>query len=164
MMNHLFNGQPAAEKYIPVQVMKMNDQDRDRPLSDCPYLMPGICILNQKSIDKMWHLFSPYSEILPLASYEGTFFIVHVTNVLDCIDYQRSIFKKFQNPPENRIMRFIKYAFHIDKIGSNMIFKIIDQPKSDAFVTQEFVDNVRSTDITGFEFKLVWDSAEERIN
>lgn len=95
MMNHLFNGQPASEKYRTVQVMKINELDRDRPLSDCPHLMPGICILNQKAIDKIWHLFSPYSEVLPLNSYEGTFFIVHVTNVLDCIDYQKSIYKRF---------------------------------------------------------------------
>lgn len=63
-----------------------------------------------------------------------------------------------------RIMRFIKYAFHIDKIGSNMIFKIIDHPKSDAFVTQQFIDYIKGTDITGLTFKLVWDSADERVN
>ncbi|MGC7873762.1 imm11 family protein [Desulfosporosinus sp. SYSU MS00001] len=164
MMNHLFNGQPAAEKYRSIQVIKMNDQDRDRPLSDCPYLMPGISILNQKAIDKIWHLFSPYSELLPLSSYEGKFYIVHVTNILDCIDYQKSIFKRFKNSPESQIMRFIKYAFHSDKVGSNLIFKIIDQPKSTVFVTQEFVNYVNSTDITGLKFDLVWDSEEDKVN
>ena len=81
--------------------------------------------------------------------------IANVTQVINCIDYKSSIYKTF--PDGKRIMRFKEYVFYGNRINSS-VFKIIDEPLGAPFVTDSFKNLIESNNITGFDFKLVWDS------
>ena len=49
----------------------------------------------------------------------------------------------------------------IADLTKHNIFKIVDEKKRRAFVTEEFKRAVEENQLTGFKFKLVWDSDEE---
>ena len=56
-------------------------------------------------------------------------------------------------------MLFQKYAFKSEEeLRGHHIFKIIDEPTRRAFVSDEFKKCVEDNKLTGFIFKLVWDS------
>ena len=73
------------------------------------------------------------------------------------IDYAKSRFKTFSDG--KRIMAFQRYAFKDnDLLKKYNIFKIIDEPRRYAFVSDLFKQVVEENDLKGFVFKMVWDS------
>lgn len=99
------------------------------------------------------------AEILPLNFKEGNFFAINVTSILDVINYGESKFVRFKC--SDKILAFQKYAFNLcDELISNNIFKIVDEPKRRAFVSESFVNTAVENDLKGFDFRLVWDSDE----
>ena len=58
-------------------------------------------------------------------------------------------------------MAFKKYAFlQNQELIKHDIFKISDEPTRRAFVSDRFKNMVEENSLTGFMFKLVWDSEE----
>ena len=58
-------------------------------------------------------------------------------------------------------MAFKKYVFRSDVVRDVPIFKINDERSRYAFVSDEFKQTVESNNLSGFIFKLVWDSEQE---
>lgn len=59
-----------------------------------------------------------------------------------------------------RIMTFKKYAFLPDVIENVSIFKISNEKTRYAFVSDEFKQTVEKNNLSGFQFKLVWNSEQ----
>ncbi len=137
-------------KSIPVRVIE------DRKKSDTPGLSAGIPVFSSRSIEVLNDLMADSVEILPLRCRKGDYYAINVLNVLDCIDYESSEFKKFEN--SGRIMRFIKYSFKPNYVNGKHIFKIVDEPVRRPFVSDEFRNRVLDNELVGFKFDLVWDS------
>ena len=98
-------------------------------------------------------------ELLPLTSSKGAFFGVNVTNLLDIIDYDSSIFRRFSDG--KRIMAFQKYSFRMcDALNKCNIFKITDEPTRRAFVSDRFKAAIEKNGLKGFSLRLVWDNGE----
>lgn len=56
-------------------------------------------------------------------------------------------------------MAFQKYAFRTcEELLNNNIFKIIDEPTRRVFVSDIFKETVEKNNLSGFKFKLVWES------
>ncbi len=148
-----FNGQ-KINNWNPIKVERMYN----REFSNTPGFSPHIPVFDEKAKNALKNILNNKVEFLPLDCENNSFFAVNVINILDCIDYNKSVYKTFSD--RKRIMRFIKYSFIEKKINAQHIFKIIDEPLKRPFVSDEFKNIVEENNLTGFIFKLAWDSEE----
>lgn len=152
-----FDGRTKKEQWGNPEVVKL-EPEKGLSLSDAPGFYAHIPVFNYKTITILSKYLCLDTEILPLQNNENRFFAINITKVLDCINYDKSEFKMFKDG--KRILRFKKYSFLEDKIDGNNIFKIKDEPLGNPFVTDEFRNAVIINELTGFIFKLVWDSED----
>lgn len=150
-----FDGRKHSDNWIPIQVVRM-EPEKKLELSDAPgFTIP---VFSKKALECLYPLIKNEIEVLPLIFEEREYFGINVIKVLDAIDYEKSIYKTFRDG--KRIMAFKKYFFIPDKIKNVSIFKITDEKTRYAFVSDEFKTIVENNKLTGFKFKLVWDSEE----
>ena len=149
-----FNGSKKLMNWTPLRVEPI---ETDLELGDAPgFTIP---VFSQKACDALMPLMEQDVELLPLTCSKGTFFGVNVTNVLDVIDYENSVFRRFSDG--KRIMAFQKYSFRIcDALNRCNIFKITDEPTRRAFVSDRFKDAIEENGLEGFSLRLVWDNGE----
>ena len=151
----IFDGSLREKNWTPVLIRKMEEKG----LSDAPGLDTGIVVLNEKALNVLQDLIGEQVEILTLNYVEDNYYAINVISVLNCIDYDKSEFKRFKN--SDRIMRFIKYYFKEDVIIGKNIFKISDEPKRKPFVSDLFKRRVEEYNLKGFKIKLVWTSDDK---
>ena len=153
-----YDGRSKKRGWRPLAVRRM-DPEKGLELSNTPGFDSHIPVFDDEALRVLLPLIKKDVEVLPLAFSERNFYAINITTVLDCIDYDKSQYKEFPN--SNRIMRFIKYSFITNCIKNKNIFKIIDEPLGRPFVSDEFKDLVTSSGLTGFKFKLAWNSEAE---
>lgn len=152
-----FDGSSKKDKWECPEVVRLEPEKR-LVLSDAPGFYPHIPVFNGKAIGILKKYLEQTSEILPLKNSENIFYAINIVKVLDCINYDKSEFKMFKDG--KRIMRFKKYSFFKDSLEGSNIFKIIDEPLGNPFVTDNFRNTILENGLTGFVFKLVWDSED----
>ena len=151
-----FDGRSHAKVWCPLQVERM-EPEKNLELSDAPgFILP---VFSRHALSCLEPLIAPHIEALPLQFTEREFMGINVTTVLDAIDYGKSVYKTFRDG--KRIMAFKKYDFRSDVVRDVPIFKINDERSRYAFVSDEFKQTVESNNLSGFIFKLVWDSEQE---
>ena len=149
-----FDGREKINDWKPVKVKRMYD----RQFSNTPGFLPHIPVFDKKAIYILGDLLKGNAEILPLDCENGDFYVINVTKVLDCVDYEESSYKTFSDG--KRIMRFTKYVFDSGKVAEHHLFKIRDERLKRPFVSDEFRKRVLESELSGFIFRLVWDSDE----
>ncbi|WP_407712621.1 imm11 family protein [Clostridium botulinum] len=97
--------------------------------------------------------------MVPLSYDKGDYSVINVTNVKDCVDYEKAEVKRFKG--SDKIFRFIKYAFKPESIKNEHIFKVCEYSKIFVFVSDEFKNLVESSGLKGFLFIEVWDSEKD---
>ena len=149
-----FDGRNHLDTWVPLPVKRM-EPEKGLELSDAPgWTFP---MFSKKAVNILKPLIRDSVEFLELVFPESEYWGVNVTKVLDVINYEKAQFRTFPN--SNRIMVFEKYAFvDSEELRSASIFKIIDEPRRNSFVTDRFKQLVEENKLTGFVFKEVWDS------
>ena len=151
------DGSVQGDSWWP-RVMK---RDNDHPLgSYVSCLQGGILILERKALALLRPIMGDV-EVLPIICDFGDYIIANVLTVIDCIDYEKSKYIRYnQIDPKvvPRIMCFENYAFHPEAIQNRHIFRTTEEPSSCIFVDDVFVDKVNAVGLTGFKFKKVWES------
>ena len=148
-----FDGRSHANSWKPLKVEKI-DTDKELDLGDMvSFTTP---VFSEEAVNCLMQLIHEYVEFLQLDYTGKKYFAVNVTKVIDAIDYEKSEFVKFKS--SNRIMRFKKYAFVPEEVSGISIFKITDEKRRVPFVSDEFKMMVEKNNLSGFKFKLVWDS------
>ena len=150
-----YDGRRKKRGWQPLAVRRM-EPEKGLALSNAPGFASHIPVFDDKALEVLLPLIKNEVEVLPLAFSERNFYAINITTVLDCIDYDKSQYRTYSDG--KRIMVFERYSFKEKLIKNKSIFKIIDEPLRNPFVSDEFRDLVISSGLTGFEFKLVWDS------
>ncbi len=102
------------------------------------------------------------AEFLPVKFGDEYMYCLNVTNVLDCIDYEKSSFERFTH--SDRIMLFNSYAFVPEKVeGQDMFIPFEEKERAEPFVSQRVVDALKSKRLRGIECVCVWDSEDETV-
>lgn len=93
--------------------------------------------------------------------YQGiTYYLPNVTEKTDCLDRQRS--KALYSPTnKDRILFVNKYCFHEHLIGNKIMFRLKDEPRRMAFVTETVVSALREAGMKGFCYELVYDGQDD---
>lgn len=147
-----YDGRHHAESWVPVKVRRLAPR-KLLELGDAPGFYSHIPVFSERAVEQLQSLIGDTVELLPIGFKKETFYAVNVLSVLDCMDYEKSIYKTFS---DGRIMRFIKYEFIREKVEGQHIFKLVDLSLSYAYVSDEFKSIVESNGLQGFRFECVW--------
>lgn len=148
-----FDGRSKMREWVPLSVVRM-EPEKALPMSDAPGI--SLLILSKSALDTVRSLIGGDAEILPLVSDKGEFYIINTTTVLNCVDYEKSMYKKFSDG--KRIMRFEKYILKEDIIRGHNVFIIPDEIRRRPLVSDAFREAILNADLKGIQFELVWDS------
>ena len=153
-----FDGRRKKDGWVPLPVMRM-EPEKNLELGDAPgFTIP---VFSKRALEILQPLICDSVEVLDLQFGESEYYGINVISVLDVIDYSKSKYKMYSNGKD--IMRFEKYAFKIcDELLNNNIFKIVDEPRRRAFVSDVFKETVEKNHLSGFDFRLVWASEHEK--
>jgi hypothetical protein len=119
-----------------------------------PGLASGVLLCDKRALEFIQPLIAKSAEVLPLHSQEGNFYIVNITDVIDCLDHSASEFEYFRSGDIKRILRYI---FKSDCINGKPIFKIREKQRGPIYVSDEFKAHVESNKLTGLTFRKVWE-------
>jgi hypothetical protein len=111
-------------------------------------------VLSRRALEVLLPHVGPSGQALPLAFDEAEYFLFNITNVVDALDEPACQVWRF--PSTGRIGEIKRYAFKPEAVRDQWIFKIPQQPKGFAFVTDRFVEVVEQHRLTGFGFELLW--------
>lgn len=151
-----FDGTSKKDGWWPRRMFRENEKKLGDYISK---IGSDVIIMRKKSIEMLEPVMGNI-EVLPLDCDFGDYWAINVLDVLDCIDYEKSKFKRFPQTPTNpnpRIMLFEEFAFVKEAIQGHHVFKIKDQPKSHMFVDDLFVEMVERNAISGMKFIPVWE-------
>ena len=110
--------------------------------------------LNFHTVEALSDLLRENGQILPLLSEDGDYCVYNVTTLLDALDEDRSVVKRFSS---GRVMGVQRFAFRPQIIGAHPIFKIPQLPRAHTFITDAFLSRVQSARLTGLAPKRLWD-------
>lgn len=145
-----FNGKKVSSQWTPIKLVRLQPE-KGRPLSDAPSYYSHLPVLSERAKTVLENCFTGVAEVLPAINDEGEFWIINVTNVLDCVDYANAGVTRFRS---GRVMLFEKYAFLKDKVKQQHVFKIVEEPLRYLFVSDDFKKTVEENQLTGFCFNL----------
>lgn len=150
---HSFNGEHKLKTWRSPVFKRMDNME----FSNTPGLSSHIPVFDEKAVGVLREYLKDGAEVLPITCSDGKFYIINVTNVQDCIDYEKSRYRMFRDG--KRIMLFSEYVFDINKTKDcGDIFKLKDEPLRRPFVSDQFRRAVIENNLVGFEFELAWDS------
>jgi hypothetical protein len=148
---------PIANIWEDVKVYTLNEGLK----SDFPHFWGHsfVPIFSEKALSVVHDLIVDQVEVLPLSHPEHKYYAIHVLNVIDAIDFDKSLPKRILR--SGRKSGFKKYSFKPEKIMGQQMFKVYHDDgriHSQFFVSDEFKDRVTSSSLVGYEFIEVWDS------
>jgi hypothetical protein len=170
----LFQGGKIGNAWQPVYVTP-NDIGVDEwtplpPVGDFPCFTGASIdpVFSRRALDALADLLQENGEILPLSCDEGEYYLFNTTRIVDAIDVEHTEFKPYSevypdmallvdDPDSPTITRF---AFHPERVKDLTIFKISSQYQyNGTLVTDKFMQRVQGSGLKGFEFELLWSSA-----
>jgi hypothetical protein len=163
------NFQPIGDAWFPVKVV-VNEDEQDLLLhSDCPYLptfSPTTPIFSQRTVEVLGDLLEDSGELLPLICDSGNYYVFNITNEVAALDNERSEFKFYSEVYDDLcgdqdFQLVTKFAFVGNQVTDLNIFRL---PRCNhhnmPLVTDRFLERVRSSDLRGFAFNLLWSNTE----
>lgn len=151
-----FCGKPIGKRWVPLRVEILRDKEhKDRPSSDFPGFGAGRPTFSDRAVEILRDFLEDNGEIFPLDCEDRNYYVFNVTRMVDALDEENSDVERFSS---GRIMEVNRFAFYPDKVRDLSIFKIPQFPIGDVYVTDSFTNRVKSANLTGFAFDLLWDS------
>lgn len=146
-----FEGKKVENRNFDLFTLSNYKGEIDKPIGDVSSISTSSYIINEKAYKVLYPYLKEHSQIFQLKNENKIFYVINVTDIIDCLDYEKSEVKYFSS--SNRVMDIEKYAFHSGKLKKATIFKIPEFPKGISYVTEEFKKVVEENNITGFKFK-----------
>jgi hypothetical protein len=148
----------SLETWVPLPIMRdysvkgnLNKPLGDRAGIDA-YLDP--MLLGKRALEVLLPHIASLGQVLPLVFEEAPYSFFNVTNIVDALDETRTEFYRF--PSSGRIGGVERYAFKPEAVRDQWLFKTPQLRTGFVFVTDRFVELVKTAGLTGFEFTLVW--------
>lgn len=145
-----FNGS-FIEEWVPLTVVSIANKKKK---GDYVYYTANVPVFYSRAVSLLNEYIAGNVQFLP-AKHERELYFVNVTNIVDCIDYKRSILR--QNP-WNVFSGFERMFFIEEKLKDEYIFKIPELLHTHVFVTDQFKGMVEQLKLKDFDFEEIWDS------
>lgn len=146
-----FEGKRVENRIFNSFVLSKHKDEIDKPVGDVSSISTSSYIINEKAYKVLYPYLKKHSQIFQLKNEDNIFYVVNVTDIIDCIDYDQSEIEYFSS--SNRVMDIEKYVFKKEKLKNATIFKLPEFPKGISYVTENFKKVVEENNIKGFKFK-----------
>ncbi|KHL92695.1 hypothetical protein QW71_27550 [Paenibacillus sp. IHB B 3415] len=151
-INTDFEGQILAYTWQPVELQT----HKEKSFNEFPHFVNGKPVVSER----VMQILKPYTahevEFLPLMHNEFDIFMINVTNILDCVDWQKSKAKWFK---EKYFLGFDDLVFDFAKVPENTyMFKIKELAATRVYVTESFRTIIEKHQLQGLDFSVVYDS------
>ncbi len=147
----MFEGIPVKDRKFAFILPSKYKDEVNKPIGDIFSIEVSSFILNEYAFNILFPYLKEHSQIFRIKNQNSIFYVINVTDVIDCLDYDKSEIKRF--PSSGRVMRVIKYSFIKDKLKNATIFKLPEFVKTNCYVTKEFKNAVEENHIKGFKFE-----------
>lgn len=151
----VFDGTPLEDRWTPLSVSVLVEDESGSysellPPGDFTELnLSGIPVFSDKAVKVLDELIQPYGELLMLSGAGKRYSVFNVTAFVDALDESKSDLVRFAS---GKIMTVNRYAFRRDVSVDIPIFKLPQLPRGPVFVSADFVDRVRTSGLSGFDF------------
>ncbi|WP_342351893.1 imm11 family protein [Paenibacillus xylanexedens] len=147
-----FNGESKKKNWTPTKIKTLYK----KKYNDFPRIIIGKPAMNA-NVKKVFEPFvSDEVEFLPLAHDELELYVLNVTNILDCVDWERSDVRR---KSDGSWAGFDKVVFDFSKIPhGTYMFKIKETATVEVYVTDLFKKVVDEHKFKGLNFSVVYDS------
>lgn len=155
LISSIAEGSRPIADWKPVEVTVLRDPSvvsSDLPPSDFPFLSP-LDVFSAKAVDSLSDVLQKAGVLLPLYCEEGDYFVFGGTNVLDALDVSRS---KLWTLDTGRVVRIDEYCFKSEVLKGQEIFRLSQRPWGESYVTDAFVERIKSAGLVGFNFPQLW--------
>lgn len=152
-----FDGQPRSGSWKPVEMRRLKVSEQGNPLQPCdfPACSGGdMLIMSRAAREKIGSCLEQYGELLPLSCDEGEFWALNVTKLLSVLDESSS--QLLRASDTGAILMIRKYSFRHADLGQADLFKLSQTIRGLIYVTDNFVELIKWSGLTGLEFVLVW--------
>lgn len=147
-----FKGQELAKTWRPVELQTLESKIFNEFLE----FVSGKPVVSEKVMQVLKSCLAHEVEFLPLIHDELDISLINVTNILDCVNWQKSEVKWFK---EKYFLGFDKLVFDFAKIPENTyMFKIEELAEGTIFVTGLFKELIEEYQLPGLDFSVVFDS------
>ncbi|MEY8743370.1 imm11 family protein [Paenibacillus tundrae] len=149
-----FHGQKKKNVWTTINVETLHK----KTYSDFPKFRIGKPVISKRVKETMEQeqLLKEEVEFLPLMNDNDELFMLNVTNILDCVDYNRSGIDRFE---DGSWFRFNKLVFDPTKIpDGTCMFKIKETAGVQVFVTEKFKEWIEEHKFKGLHFSVVCDT------
>lgn len=139
--------------------IKVNPNPREKKTGDFPYLTPGLPVFSERAMEAYKDLLAGKVKFLPIVPAKAggiRYFIVQVINLIDCLDYEKSVIDYYPHDP-SRMAGVDLFAFKPEMVADQIIFKI-PEASTWTFVTEKFIACGKAAGLKGLSFSAVWDS------
>lgn len=130
--------------------------------ADCSYLANAgkAIIINEKAKKIFDENIQQYVYYIPVYNENERLYIMYTNNIIDALDYDKSIFKCTVSGIKMKIMQ---HAFYYDKVYGEDIFMVwLDGHihSTEVFVSERVKKFVENNDLKGLMFQNVWCSEQ----
>jgi len=151
----LFDGRSLARDWETV-TMIVADEDQDDATIELPdfTLLGVVPVFSVRAATTLLPLLKPNGELLPVRHPRAEYLLYNVTHISDALDESASTVERFSS---GRIMTVEKYVFKASMVVLLDIFKVPQFRRGSEFVTDRFVTEAQKNNLTGFDFRLIWE-------
>lgn len=130
----------------------VDEYEKNELIGDFPglYYYPA---LSEKGIETLSPLIASQTEFLPLKCNGVAYYIVHIINVVTCLDHAQSeiVYHRKKNIP----IGVEKYFFDCEQLREQHIFRLQEDRLVNVFVSDKFKSLVEEHNLKGFVFEKI---------
>ena len=145
----LESAEPVASKWRPIKVVA----DKHGGSGDFPSFLPHVPAFSRRALDVLQPLLGDAIEALPLDFGRLEFFAIHVLEVVDCLDENLSVIKRF---PSGGVMSIRKHVFDEKCVGERLMFRIREAPLWGVYYTDRFKQLLETAKLEGLKDRKVF--------
>ena len=145
--------QPLASQWKPIRVLVLDDEPRED--GDFPpfYDYPRLPVFSQRAWDVLSASIACRWEALPIIHpSKKPFYLIHVMEVIDCVDHARSEFEYYD---DGRVASIERYCLKPELLVGKHIFRTPMASGSDLLVDDVFREVVESRKLKGLKFRAI---------
>lgn len=141
-------GKPIASAWKPITAELDDTAGRS---GDFPSLLGGVPVFSETAWLVLEPLIRSSAEALPINSSDGAYYIIHVLDIVDCLDHDRS---KIVRLPSGGVMDVEKYVFKEGCLKDKHIFRLPETiPQQFVQVSETFRELVKKNELQGLIFR-----------
>ncbi len=153
-----FDGRSKIAAWEPIELVRAWGSKTKRIAEMADLALVGLYVLSKNAVEELYDLIKNDVELLPVMVEGEERWVMYVTSVLDCLDYEKSEYKQFS---DGSVLSFDALMFKEDAIAGHNVFRHRERPRGFIYASEAFMKRVKSIDPNGTKFVLVWDSNRE---